>query len=164
MGFWKRLRTLIRNESGNTLAIGAAAMPIIIGAAALAVDTVHISLAKRELQRAADSAAIAGVWAINHNPTSTGSARATFARNGVTRDLQVNNDETLSSAAVVENAPTVTPGTLPSSSESMQKLPSRTSFAVASTVMVAGPVLKKEKKLKVLLVVNCTRTASALPA
>ena len=106
MGFLKRLRTLIRNESGNTLAIGAAAMPIIIGGAGLAVDTVQISLAKRELQRAADSAAMAGAWAINQNPTSTGTARATFAQNGVTRDLQINNDETLSSAAIVENAPT----------------------------------------------------------
>jgi Flp pilus assembly protein TadG len=107
MGFFKRLRTLIRNESGNTLAIGAAAMPIIIGGAGLAVDTVQISLAKRELQRAADSAALAGAYAINQNPSSTGTARTTFASNGVTRDLQINNDETLASAAVVENAPTV---------------------------------------------------------
>lgn len=107
MGFWKRLGTLVRNESGNTLAIGAAAMPIIIGGAGLAIDTVQISLAKRELQRAADSAAIAGAYAINQNPSSTGTARTTFAQNGVTRDLQINNDETLASAAIVENAPSV---------------------------------------------------------
>lgn len=105
MGFLKRLRTLIGNESGNTLAIGAAAMPFLIGGAGLAVDTVQISLAKRELQRAADSAALAGAYAINQNPSSTGTARTTIARNGATRDLQINNDETLSSAAVVQNAP-----------------------------------------------------------
>lgn len=105
MGFLKRFKTFIRDESGNTLAIGAATMPIIIGGAGLAIDTVQISLAKRELQRAADSAALAGAYAINQNPSTTGTARTTVARDGVTRDLQINNDETLSSPAVVQNAP-----------------------------------------------------------
>jgi Flp pilus assembly protein TadG len=105
MGFLKRLRTLIGDESGNTLAIGAAAMPLLIAGAGLAIDTVQISLSKRELQRAADSAALAGAFAINQNLSSTGTARTTIARNGVTRDLQINNDETLSAPAVVQNAP-----------------------------------------------------------
>lgn len=106
MGFLKRLRSLGRDEGGNTLALGAVALPFMIGGAGLAIDTVQISLAKRELQRAADSAAMAGVYAINQNPSSTGTTRTTLARNGATRDLQINNDVPLSTPAVIENAPT----------------------------------------------------------
>jgi hypothetical protein len=58
----KRLR---KDESGNIIALGAAAMPMLIGSAALAVDTIQLSLLKRELQRAADSGAIAGAYALS---------------------------------------------------------------------------------------------------
>lgn len=56
------LRKLWRNERGNTLVIACAAMPMIIGCAGLATDTIQWTLWKRQLQRAADSAAIAGVY------------------------------------------------------------------------------------------------------
>jgi Flp pilus assembly protein TadG len=106
MALWMRLRKLLRDTSGNALAIGAAAMPLVIGGTGLAIDTLQITLAKRELQRAADSAAIAGAYAINQNQSSTGTTRSGFASSAVTRDLQVNNDITLSAAPVVQNAPT----------------------------------------------------------
>jgi hypothetical protein len=64
LNWLNRLRT---NESGNIIAIGAAAMPMLIGSAALAVDTIQLSLWKRELQRAADSGAIAGAYALAQN-------------------------------------------------------------------------------------------------
>ena len=57
----KFLRKLLGNERGNFLLIAAAAFPLLIGFAGLAVDTIQWVLWKRELQRAADSAAIAGV-------------------------------------------------------------------------------------------------------
>jgi len=60
MGFLKRLR---RNERGNTLILTAAAMPLLLGSAGLATDTIQWALWKRQLQKAADSAAIAGVYA-----------------------------------------------------------------------------------------------------
>lgn len=56
------LKKLWRNKRGNTLAIAAASMPLFIGAAGLATDTIQWTLWKRQLQRAADSAAIAGVY------------------------------------------------------------------------------------------------------
>jgi Flp pilus assembly protein TadG len=52
-----------RNESGNVLALVAASLPLVIGAAGLATDTIQWVLWKRQLQRAADSAAMAGVYA-----------------------------------------------------------------------------------------------------
>jgi len=56
-------RKLWRNKRGNALVIAGAALPLVIGSAGLASDTIQWVLWKRQLQRAADSAAIAGVYA-----------------------------------------------------------------------------------------------------
>ena len=64
IGFLKRLK---RDKRGNVLIITAAAMPMLIGMAGLATDTIQWALWKRQLQRAADSAAIAGVYERNAN-------------------------------------------------------------------------------------------------
>jgi hypothetical protein len=96
MGLFKQFKKLVGDERGNALAIGAAAMPLVIAGAGLALDTVQISLAKRQLQRSADSAAIAGAYAVTQGRT---------AQDGVTRDLELNNEVTLDGSAVVENAP-----------------------------------------------------------
>jgi Flp pilus assembly protein TadG len=58
----KAFKKLWNNDRGNVLIIGGAALPMLIGAAGLATDTIQWSLWKRQLQRAADSAAIAGVY------------------------------------------------------------------------------------------------------
>jgi Flp pilus assembly protein TadG len=60
IGFFKRLW---RDRRGNALVIAGAALPLVIGSAGLASDTIQWVLWKRQLQRAADSAAIAGVYA-----------------------------------------------------------------------------------------------------
>lgn len=54
---------LWRSKRGNALVIAGAALPLVIGSAGLASDTIQWVLLKRQLQRAADSAAIAGVYA-----------------------------------------------------------------------------------------------------
>lgn len=58
----KLLRKLWNDDRGNALIIAGAALPLLVGSAGLASDTIHWTLWKRELQRAADSAAIAGVY------------------------------------------------------------------------------------------------------
>jgi Flp pilus assembly protein TadG len=63
----KRLIGLLRNEKGNALIIGAATLPLILGSAAFAVDSIQMALMKRQLQHAADSAAIAGAYALAQN-------------------------------------------------------------------------------------------------
>lgn len=66
------LKALLRDESGNVLALAAVGLPIMIGCAALAVDTVQWVFAKRQLQAAADAAAIAGVYGlIQHGDMET---------------------------------------------------------------------------------------------
>lgn len=64
MGPIRFLKALRRNERGNVLIVGAATLPMMMGAAGLAIDTVQLALWKRQLQRAADSAALAGGHAL----------------------------------------------------------------------------------------------------
>jgi Flp pilus assembly protein TadG len=95
----KWLRKLSRNERGNALIVCAATLPLVIGSAAIGVDTIQVSLARRQLQRAADSASIAGAYA-KHAEQDVATA--------VNHDLALNNDLTVSST-VIQNAPTVGP-------------------------------------------------------
>ena len=85
------------HERGNALVVCAATLPLLIGSAAIGVDTVQVSVAKRQLQRAADSAALAGVYA---------KAQTQVVDTAVNHDLAFNNDIPLSGAPVIENAPT----------------------------------------------------------
>lgn len=91
------LKKLLRSDRGNALVVGAATLPLVIGAAAIGVDTVQVSLAKRQLQRTADSAALAGAYAIvQSQPVAT----------SVNHDLALNDDVPLSGPPVIQNAPT----------------------------------------------------------
>lgn len=57
------LRRLLGDERGNALAIAVIALPLVLGSVGLAVDTAQWVLLKRQLQQAADSAAMAGSFA-----------------------------------------------------------------------------------------------------
>lgn len=57
------MKKLWNDRRGNALVIAAAAFPLVVGAAGLGTDTIQWVVWKRQLQRAADSAAIAGVYA-----------------------------------------------------------------------------------------------------
>jgi Flp pilus assembly protein TadG len=60
---FKLMKKLWRDRRGNALVIAGAALPLIIGSAGLASDTIQWTLWKRQLQRVADSAAEAGAYA-----------------------------------------------------------------------------------------------------
>src|SRR5437763_11893504 len=79
------IRKLLKDRRGNVLAIACATMPLVIGAAGLATDTIEWTLWKRQLQRAADSAAFAGVY-----DRSAASGATTNTPTAVCRDLAVN--------------------------------------------------------------------------
>jgi hypothetical protein len=59
-----KLRGLLGDERGNVLVLAAVGLPLVVGCVALAVDTMQWVYARRQLQGAADSAAIAGVYGI----------------------------------------------------------------------------------------------------
>ena len=79
------IRKLIKDRRGNALAIACAAMPLVVGASGLAVDTIQWTLWRRQLQRAADSAAIAGVY-----DRSTSNGATTTVSATVSHDLTIN--------------------------------------------------------------------------
>jgi Flp pilus assembly protein TadG len=100
MNFFKKLSELRHCKRGNTLVVVAATMPLLIAASAIGLDTIQLTVAKRHLQRAADSAALAGAYNL---------AQSKSASDGATRDLQVNSVTGLSTPAVIQNAPTTGP-------------------------------------------------------
>ncbi len=55
-------RRIVSDERGNGLALFALALPMLLGAVGLAVDTAHWVLLKRQLQQVADSAAKSGSY------------------------------------------------------------------------------------------------------
>ena len=59
-----RLARLARNERGNVLAMAAATLPMLLGAAGFGIDTMQIAVMKRQMQRAADAGALAGAYAL----------------------------------------------------------------------------------------------------
>lgn len=112
MSPFNRLRRLLRSEKGNVLAIAAACMPLVVGAAAIGVDSIQMTLAKRQLQRAADAGALAGAYAlvqIDNNSIQATPTRLAVVQAAVNRDLNLNdtgNNGPTISTKVVENAPT----------------------------------------------------------
>jgi Flp pilus assembly protein TadG len=86
------LKRLWRDRRGNSLAIAGAALPLVLGSAGLASDTIQWTLWKRQLQRAADSGAMAGVYAKasgNAVGTCTNISGSTYA-NPVAYDIKQN--------------------------------------------------------------------------
>ena len=105
---FKLLKKLWRDRRGNALMIAGAALPLVIGSAGLASDTIQWVLWKRELQRAADSAAMAGVYAkIAGQAVGTCSdiAGATYAQ-PVAWDLKKDNHVGMVTSCTVTNPPT----------------------------------------------------------
>ena len=88
---FKFFKKLWNDERGNVLVIAAAGLPMVAGAAGLATDTIQWTLWKRQLQRAADSAAIAGVYQRAQDAGAT-----TNVATAVNTDLAVNQQTGLS--------------------------------------------------------------------
>ncbi|WP_439545475.1 pilus assembly protein TadG-related protein [Sandarakinorhabdus sp.] len=95
-----RLDRLRLDRRGSIAAMTAMLIPLLIGAAGLASDTMQWTLVRRSLQRQADSAALSGAYALTQNRDVTST---------VTADLAKNSNFPLASAPVIENAPTAGP-------------------------------------------------------
>ena len=97
MGTFHRLFAVLRDRKGNAMLIAAFAMPVLVGASGLATDTVQWTLWKRQLQRQADSAALAGAYAL---------AQGANVNNSATAEINRYNLVTLTGSPVIQNAPT----------------------------------------------------------
>jgi Flp pilus assembly protein TadG len=93
----KFVRRLWNDRRGNALLIAGAALPVVVGAAGLATDTIQWTLWRRELQRAADSAAYAGVY------VKAQSGSDTDVQNAVCAHLNTTSNSTCSVASTTSN-------------------------------------------------------------
>jgi len=93
----RSLKALRCSTSGNATLLVALGMPALIGGAGLAVDTAQWYMWKRELQFAADQAALAGAWARTETDTES-----LYAQRAV-QELNAN----LSTTADIVNTPAV---------------------------------------------------------
>jgi len=131
MPFLDGLRRLCYDRRGNALMMTAFALPFVIASAGIGVHTMQLSLVKRQLQREADSAALAGAYSLFQ---SQGNTAATAQAN-----------KALTQNALVTNATaTITPGSYTSGSatytsamyvrlESVQATPLMALFGSATT-------------------------------
>ncbi|MFL6750312.1 MAG: pilus assembly protein TadG-related protein [Sphingomicrobium sp.] len=134
----KFFRKLWQDRRGNALVIAGACLPMIVGAAGLASDTIQWTLWKRQLQRAADSAAIAGVY-----ERQAASGATTTVGSVVSHDLTLNNHTWMS---LVTGYPQVT---YPADTSTMtnqvhvtlaiqQRLPFSSMFMTAAPTIIAN--------------------------
>lgn len=77
-GFLRRLRA---SRKGNVLALTALSLPIMVGGAGFGVDITQWYLWKRELQLAADTAALSGAYALAQSKSYSSSATSSLAAN-----------------------------------------------------------------------------------
>lgn len=96
----RTLRDLRAGTSGNATLLVALGMPALIGGSGLAVDTAQWYMWKREIQYAADQAALAGAWARSNSESE--SAYVTRARQEFTSN--VSTTSTISTTPVVRLA------------------------------------------------------------
>ncbi len=122
------------------LVIAAAAMPVLIGAAGLATDTIQWTLWKRQMQRQADSAAMAGAYALAQGKAVTPSAQADLARNA-----QV----VLTATPLIEHAPSAGPYAGDARAVRVA-LEARHALAFSGLFLPSGPAIRAEATAAVL--------------
>lgn len=133
---------LLKDRRGNALVIAGACLPLIVGSAGLATDTIQWTLAKRQLQRAADSAAIAGAY-----DRQAANGATTTVADTVTHDVSLNSHTRfamLSAYPQVKydaNCPVTTTGTMTFrvcvELRVQQRLPFSSLFMASAPVIIA---------------------------
>jgi Flp pilus assembly protein TadG len=83
---FRTLRRLRAEDAGQTMVLAAVMMPILIGAVGIAVDVGYAFDHRRQMQLAADSAALAGGRALRTNPSISNADLATIVRADATRN------------------------------------------------------------------------------
>ena len=83
----RMLRSLWREESGQGLVVATLVMVMILGFAAMAVDVGLLLHERRDLQKSADAAALAGAQELPHSPADAEQKAAEWAeKNGIDDD------------------------------------------------------------------------------
>ncbi len=89
------MKNIWKNRRGGVLVIAAAALPVLLGFAALVTDVGTLYLNKSQLSNAADSAVLAAAQELPKNPEDARTVAATFSlRNGKATDTVTTNIST----------------------------------------------------------------------
>jgi hypothetical protein len=94
------LNRLLNDRRGAIATVMAIATPALIGGMGLSVDTIQWTLSKRQLQRQADSGAIAGAYSLAQGAPVQAAVFNDLARNPVLGDAE---------GPIIQNAPTAGP-------------------------------------------------------
>ena len=140
----KLFSRLWNDKRGNALLIAGAALPMLVGSAGLATDTIQWVLVKRQLQRSADSAAIAAVYQRQRADTQTAVETA------VTTDLTKNQH---TGYALLTGFPAVTR----LANNGVQNQPVQVSLAVRPTLAFASLFLPQGPQI------TANATAASVP-
>ena len=117
---------------GNAALVMALALPVLIGGAGMAIDMIQWASWKRELQRSADSAALAGAMSL---------ARQQDVQAAVARDLSLTNGQALSATPIVETPPTT--GTNVNNNRAVRvQLQLRNVLPFSSIFMASAPLVR----------------------
>lgn len=135
-------RKLWRDRRGNALVIAGAALPLVLGSVGLASDTIQWSLWKRQLQRAADSGALAGVYGkLAGQTVATGNCNSSTP---ISRDLtvgDVTNRLGMTPACNVESPPSTGSWTAASFSAVRVTVSAQRALAFSGLFMSAAPTI-----------------------
>lgn len=138
---------LWNDKRGNVLVLAAAALPMLAGAAGLATDTIQWALWKRELQRAADSAALAGVYQRVITPSNA----TTGVNAAVTRDLALNHHTGI---ALTTTYPKIT---YPDQANTSNRYKVKVELRVSKTLPFSSMFMKAAPNI------NASATAASVP-
>jgi Flp pilus assembly protein TadG len=88
--FWRWPRRFLADQRGNVAMVVAAVFPLLIAGAGLAIDGVEWMLQKRQIQAAADGAAMAGVYSlISSQDLENAVSRSAMHSGGVPDDASI---------------------------------------------------------------------------
>lgn len=113
-------------------------MPLVVGAAGLAADTIQWTLWKRQLQRAADTGAVAGAYALGQGKAVSSAATAAIAKD---------SDITMSTPTV-ENAPTA--GAYAGNTKAVRVIVTTSSKLPFSGMFITTPTITAEATAAIL--------------
>jgi hypothetical protein len=132
-GFVK-LVELVRSSRGNVIVAAAASLPVVIGGAGLATDTLQWALWKRQLQRQVDSAALSGAFALAQGKSAATSASA---------DINRTSELVLTAAPLIETPPSTGVGAGNNSAVRVA-VQTRRNLAFSSLFLPTPPTIKAE--------------------
>jgi Flp pilus assembly protein TadG len=143
---------LISNRDGNFAMVTAIVLPVLIGSAGVAIDLSNMTMQKRQLQDAADSAALAAATALANGKVTTDAQAQALAKDFVVG--QMANSISASDTTALKNSTTVTITTTTTATSKSYKVNVNAGYSMSLT-----PLMKVLGQDSVAIASNSTSTS-----